>query len=114
MRARVGLLLVTVAITGCERPAPADLVVIGSVWTGDPAAPAAEAVVIRGDRIAYVGDSAAALRQSGGKVPVIRGRFIAPGLGDAHTHFLDGGIQLASVDLRDAATPAEFTRRIKA
>ena len=39
---------------------------------------------------------------------------MAPGFGDAHTHFIDGGIQLASVDLRSADTPQEFTRRIKA
>src|SRR5256886_17679082 len=35
-----------------------------------------------------------------------------PGFTDGHTHFIDGGFQLASVDLRDAATPAEFVRRI--
>jgi predicted amidohydrolase YtcJ len=33
---------------------------------------------------------------------------------DGHVHFLDGGIQLTSVQLRDAGSPQEFTRRIKA
>ena len=37
---------------------------------------------------------------------------VAPGFADGHVHLLDGGLQLSSVDLRDAATPAEFTRRI--
>lgn len=114
MRPACSLLLAALGVAGCERATPADLVVIGAVWTGDSVSPSAQAVVIRGDRITYVGDSATALRQAGGQAPVIRGGFIAPGFGDAHTHFLDGGIQLASVDLRDAATPEEFTRRIKA
>jgi hypothetical protein len=33
---------------------------------------------------------------------------------DDHVHLFTGGFQLTSVDLRDADTPAEFTRRIKA
>src|SRR2546429_2011697 len=35
-----------------------------------------------------------------------------PGFADGHTHFIDGGFQLVSVDLRDAATPQEFIHRI--
>jgi len=35
------------------------------------------------------------------------------GFTDGHTHFIDGGFQLASVNLRDAATPQEFVRRLK-
>src|SRR2546427_1982163 len=37
-----------------------------------------------------------------------------PGFADGHTHFIDGGFQLAWINLRDAATPQEFVRRIKA
>jgi predicted amidohydrolase YtcJ len=98
---------------GCERAVPADLVVIGRVWTGDSLHSHADAVAIRGDRIVYVGDSAGALRLSGPRGKVMRAAFVAPGFGDSHTHFLDGGVQLASVDLRDASTPQEFTRRIR-
>jgi predicted amidohydrolase YtcJ len=43
-----------------------------------------------------------------------RGGLVLPGFVDGHTHFVDGGFQLASVDLRDAATPTEFIRRIGA
>jgi len=32
---------------------------------------------------------------------------------DDHVHLSSGGFQLASVDLRDATTPTEFTRRLK-
>jgi predicted amidohydrolase YtcJ len=36
-----------------------------------------------------------------------------PGFIDDHTHFVSGGFQLMSVDLRDAKTPDEFAKRIK-
>jgi len=54
-------------------------------------------------------------RYVGGQTKVLRadGGLVLPGFADGHTHFIDGGFQLASVDLRDAATPQEFTRRIK-
>ncbi|HYO68397.1 MAG TPA: amidohydrolase, partial [Archangium sp.] len=42
-----------------------------------------------------------------------KGRFLVPGFNDAHVHFIDGGHRLASVQLRDAKTPAEFTARLK-
>jgi predicted amidohydrolase YtcJ len=44
----------------------------------------------------------------------LAGRMVVPGFIDDHTHLLSGGFQLGSVDLRDAPTPAEFTRRIAA
>jgi predicted amidohydrolase YtcJ len=39
-------------------------------------------------------------------------RSLSIGLIDNHTHFIEGGFELAGVQLRDAATPAEFIRRI--
>jgi predicted amidohydrolase YtcJ len=43
-----------------------------------------------------------------------KGQMLVPGFHDAHVHFIDGGFRLASVQLRDAKTPAEFVARIKA
>jgi predicted amidohydrolase YtcJ len=48
------------------------------------------------------------------RVVDLAGRTLLPGFIDAHTHFIDGGFKLSSVDLRDAATPEEFARRIAA
>ena len=95
---------------------PADLVVFGRVWTGDTAHPAAGGIAVRGDTIVAVGDSADIARLVGGGTEVLANGdgLVAPGFADAHTHFTDGGFQLVSVDLRDADTPAEFVRRIKA
>ena len=38
---------------------------------------------------------------------------VMPGFMDDHTHFMSGGFQLASVDLRNAHSPAEFASRIE-
>lgn len=40
------------------------------------------------------------------------GRLAVPGFIDNHTHFISGGFQLSRVQLRDAASPEEFARRI--
>ncbi|HEY2806970.1 MAG TPA: amidohydrolase family protein, partial [Gemmatimonadales bacterium] len=94
--------------------APADLIVYGRVWTGDPNHPWADAVAVRGERIASVGTRRQMLSLIGHATKVLdAGRnLVCPGFGDAHTHFLEGGFDLVSVDLRDAGTPSEFMNRI--
>jgi len=42
-----------------------------------------------------------------------KGQLVLPGFNDAHVHFMSGGFQLSSVDLRDANTPEEFAERIR-
>ena len=104
------------AVLPARHPVPADLVVYGRVWTGDSARPWAGAVAIIGDTIAAVGDSAELAARVGPHTRILANGsgLVTPGLGDAHVHFLDGGFQLVSIDLRDAATPAEFIARLKA
>ncbi|HMV32601.1 MAG TPA: amidohydrolase family protein, partial [Gemmatimonadales bacterium] len=117
MPRRPGSMLLLLLVAGCA-PAtpPADLVVFGKVWTGDTAHPLAAAVATRGDTVVAVGDSATVARLVGDSTQVLHnpGGLVVPGFMDDHVHFLDGGFQLASVDLRDAATPEEFTRRLQA
>jgi len=95
---------------------PADLVVYGRVWTGDSARPWAGALAIAGDTVQAVGDSAAIARLAGPATRVLanRGGMVTPGFMDGHLHFIDGGFQLASVDLRPANSPEEFIARLKA
>jgi hypothetical protein len=100
-----------------DQGAPAaDLMVYGRIWTGDSANPWARAVAVRGDTIAAVGDSAKLAAMIGPKTRVIANgtAMIVPGFMDGHAHFLRGGFQLTSVDLRDATSPREFVARIKA
>jgi hypothetical protein len=95
---------------------PADLVVYGRVWTGDSARPWAGAVAVAGDTISAVGDSAEIARLVGPGTEVLSNgaALVTPGFMDGHLHLLDGGFQLASVDLRPANTPAEFIERLAA
>src|SRR5205823_5229439 len=94
---------------------PASLVIInGRLWTGTPAQPWAEALAARGDRIVAVGSNSDAESLINTKTRVIdlKGGLALPGFIDSHTHFIEAGFHLLSVDLRDASTPEEFARRI--
>ena len=109
-------LLILAGATGACREAADTVITGGMVWTGLSSGVAQPgAVVIKGDRIVFVGDSATAAQHVGSRTDVIdaHGGLIAPGFADGHTHFIEGGFQLVSVDLRNAATPQEFVRRIK-
>ena len=111
-------LLVAVSFSGCARSEPeetASLVITDArVWTGVEARPWAEAVASRGEEILAVGSAGSIAPYIGGETEVISipGSMLVPGFIDSHLHFIDGGSALASVQLRDAATPEEFTRRI--
>lgn len=77
--------------------------------------PKAEAVAVSGTRIIAVGTSAEIEHLAGTHTRIIdaKGAVVLPGFNDSHVHFLWGGFQLASVDLRDAASPKEFAGRIE-
>jgi hypothetical protein len=102
-----------------QMPSPAaasSAIVNGTVWTADSTIPSAEAVAISGDRIVAVGSNSQIRRLVSPQTRVIdaNGGMVLPGFIDSHIHFLAGGLNLASVQLRDARTPAEFIARIKA
>jgi len=95
----------------------ADTIIVNAVvHTMDPAHPAGEAVAIYANRIVAVGSTKDISKLAGPNTRTIdaKGRLVLPGFNDAHTHFLSGGFQLSSVDLRDANSPQEFAARIKA
>jgi predicted amidohydrolase YtcJ len=101
-----------------------DLVLLhAKIWTGEAAAaqgakpiPAkfAQAVAIANGRILAVGNDAEIQAYAGRNTSIIdlNGRLAVPGLIDSHAHFIIGGFQLLSVDLKDAHSEEEFTRRI--
>jgi predicted amidohydrolase YtcJ len=93
-----------------------DLIVINAkVRTMDTAKPQTEAIAVMGNKIVAVGTNAEIRALAGANTKTIdaKGKLVVPGFNDAHVHFLEGGYQLSSVDLRDAKSPEEFTRRIK-
>lgn len=111
------LALLALLVAACDPGGgAADLVVYGSIWTGDSAQPEAHAVATRGDTIIAIGDSASIATHVGPQTRIIAAGpgLVIPGFADDHVHFSDGGFQIGYVELRDADTPAEFIRRIKA
>jgi len=108
------------ALSGCGTMAvqePADVLVTNArVNTLDPKRPRAEAIAIKGDRIVAVG-SAAELepyRNMNTKVIDAGGRTVIPGLNDAHTHFIRGGLTYTN-EVRWDGVPslAEGMRRVQ-
>ncbi|MDH4049082.1 MAG: amidohydrolase [Gammaproteobacteria bacterium] len=112
------LLLAGIAACQSDSPQPAATLVVtdARVWTGNSQQPWAEAIASNGDRIVAVGsnEEISALIGKATEVISTAGSMLVPGFIDTHVHFLDGGTGLASVQLRDAATPEEFTQRIGA
>ena len=102
--------------TQAETPslAPDLLIVNANVRTMDDAKPIAEAIAISGNRIAVVGTSADLRVLVGPRTRVVDacGKSVLPGFNDSHVHWLSGGFSITNVDLRDANSQAEFTRRI--
>jgi hypothetical protein len=124
-------------LRGGMLPHGADLILWhGKIWTGEPVEapksqgvagetpalhpPAAtrivEAVAVANGRILAVGSDEEIQAYQGPNTAVIdlKGRLAVPGLSDSHVHFIDGGFQLLSVDLKDARSEEEFVRRIAA
>lgn len=101
-------LLVAIAV------APADLVVENAVVWTDGHRTKDTFVAIEDGRFVYVGASKNS-RYIGAKTIVLdaKGKVLLPGFVDSHTHLMDGGASLTSLNLRGANTKAEFLRRIK-
>src|SRR5690606_20046647 len=112
------LLICVSVMASCAPKTPAAELILtnGVVWTAEPGAEQASAIAIGDGRILAVGTDAEVrdLAADGTREIDLSGRMVTPGFADNHTHFMSGGFQLVSVDLRDAATPEEFSRRIGA
>jgi len=97
-----------------QKPA-ADLIVTNAkIWTVDKTRPQAEALAVIGDRIVAVGGATEVDAWHGPQTKVLdaKGKLLLPGFNDAHVHFVDGGSHLQEVQLKDAASPEEFAKRI--
>src|SRR5215472_17545450 len=109
-------LTVLFAICGFAQTKPAaDLIVTrAKVWTVDATRPQAEAVAVIGERIVAVGSHAEVEQWRGPQTRVIDagGKLVLPGFNDAHVHFISGGMELDSVQLKDATSAQEFARLI--
>ena len=101
----------------CQQKHHADKVVIGKTWTGSENSPWSEGFAVVGDSIVFVGTASELQNWITNETKVIKlegSQIVVPGFIDTHTHFIEGGLALASVQLRDAKSKAEFISRISA
>lgn len=91
-----------------------DLLILGTVYTLDPARPRADALLVRDGRIAKLGGRPDCEREAGAGARVIElGEGCAvPGLIDAHGHPILHGRSLEEVRLGGAASEAECAARV--
>jgi predicted amidohydrolase YtcJ len=109
------ILLLGSCIAPAQAKPAADLIITNAkIWTVDKTRPNAEALAVLGERIVAVGSAADVDAWHGPQTKVFdaQGKLLLPGFNDAHVHFVDGGDHLQQVQLKDAATPEEFARRI--
>ncbi len=99
-----------------QAPEPAELILINAkVWTGEKAQPWAEAVAVRGNRIAAVGTVEEINRYSRigrTKVLDLSGRLVLPGFIDNHTHFAQAGRLLLGLNLLDVNDAETLRQRV--
>ena len=113
--AMVLLALMLAGFAHAQAKPSADLIVTNAkIWTVDKTRPHAEAMAVLGDRIVAVGSAADVDTWHGPQTKVLdaQGKLLLPGFNDAHVHFVDGGDHLSAVQLKDAASPEEFARKI--
>ncbi|MEJ5944989.1 amidohydrolase family protein [Pseudokineococcus basanitobsidens] len=81
-----------------------------------PADPFATAVLVEGDRVAWVGSQEAARAQRARADVVVEapGTLVTPGFVDAHVHVTETGLALGGVDLAGARSAAELLDRVAA
>ena len=97
-------------------PAEQTLFVNGVVWTADPALPQAEAVLVDGGRIEYVGTAEAAAERAAQDAEVIdlSGGMLLPGFIETHSHPAVAGLLNSKLQVIGTRTTAEVQAALRA
>ena len=87
----------------------------GKIYTVNEKQPYAEAVVVEGNKIIYVGSESGARKHitNNTKIIDLNGKLMLPGFNDTHLHFTSGGNYLLGINLRPALSKEEFVKIIK-
>ncbi|HBB93067.1 MAG TPA: amidohydrolase [Bacteroidales bacterium] len=111
-----GIFLVS---SSCQPSTPkpmADLIITNASILPDASKPEFfEAMAVKGDTILAIGSAKEIGKYQDKNTEVIDAgsRLVLPGFIDSHVHFLQGGLSLSSVLLKDAKTREEFIGRIQ-
>ena len=116
MKVRLFLLLL-LALSACKKQhAPADTIFTGgTIYTLNDANPTAEAVVVAGDSIVFVGTQkeAEAWRGPETKMVNLNGRTLTPGFIETHGHIMVLGYNELNLDLMDVKSYEELVERVR-
>jgi predicted amidohydrolase YtcJ len=87
----------------------------GKIYTVNKNNLFAEAVIIRGNKIYFVGSNEKAknLIDSETEIIDLKKKLMLPGFIDNHVHFVDGGLFLTGLNLQNAKSIEEFTASLK-
>lgn len=87
----------------------------GKIYTVNENQPIAQAVVVDGNKIVFVGsdEDARNIIDSQTEIINLNGKLMLPGFIDNHVHFLSGGFYLLGIDLRPANSTMEFKKILK-
>ncbi|WP_299008546.1 amidohydrolase [uncultured Caulobacter sp.] len=105
------------AFTSLSTAGAGDILIHGGpIHTGVDAAPTAQAVLIRDDRILFVGDLAAAKAKAakGARDIDLKGAAAYPGFVDAHAHLTGIGLRELTLNLDQVKSVAELVAAVKA
>jgi predicted amidohydrolase YtcJ len=95
----------------------ADILITNArVFSADLHRPCAEAVAVKGNRIAFIGEAEAASAWRGPSTRVIDGGrcTLMPGFIDCHFHLLSGSLNLNDIHLESATSYEDFTAAVSA
>lgn len=93
-----------------------NLLILGDIHTMHPAMPCVEAMVVEGERVAFIGSKAAASAWLAGRAwntVDAHGAAVLPGFNDAHLHFAHYALQSRRVSLRPARSRQDVMDRLR-
>ena len=102
------------ALTSCQQTAAPDTIIIGAIYTMDPAEPQVGAAAISNGRFTFVGsrEQALTLQDDSTQIIHLSGATAYPGFIDAHLHVAGVGAGRRSVDLTGATNFGEIIARV--
>jgi len=110
MKTILSFLLAVLFITSLSAQNMKTAFINGNVYTVNEKQPVAQAVVIEGNKIIFVGSTEDSKKfiDPDTKVIDLGGKLMLPGFIDNHVHFISGGFYLLGIDLRPANSTTEF------
>ena len=112
----VVLLMITASMVFSRQASEADVLLLNAnIITMNEKQPRAQAIAIKGNRIAWVGSNAEAkklFRQPARSIN-LNGATVLPGIIDGHVHLLSLGESFLKLNLKDAATPEQVVEIVK-